>query len=293
MPLSSPRLWVVATPIGNPGDLSPRAREILANASLILAEDTRRTASLLAACGIPARKMLSFFEHNEDARQGQALAALQAGNDIALVTDAGTPLLSDPGYRLVRACRQAHLPVSPVPGPSAPLAALSAAGIAPLPFTFLGFLPRGIKARKDLFAAYGATPATLIFFERKDRIRESMALALECLGEREFAICRELTKEHEEFILGRLGGADSLPDALLGEITVVIGPPAGNVRTPEAEARALLARAVQNGLKNRAAAKLVKTQCRGWTAAELYDLLARGGDGPGRETDSGMMNGVY
>ena len=120
MPLTSPRLWIVATPLGNPGDLSPRAREILENADLILAEDTRRAAQLCRLCGIQGRRFLSFYDHNEAERQEEVLRLLREGRDLALISDAGTPLLADPGYRLVRACRKEGLPVSPVPGPSAP-----------------------------------------------------------------------------------------------------------------------------------------------------------------------------
>lgn len=291
MPLSSPRLWVVATPIGNPGDFSPRARDILAHADIILAEDTRRAKFLLGKCAVHAKKLLSFFEHNENDRQEKILAALRDGKDIAVITDAGTPLLSDPGYKLVRSCRQANIHVSPVPGPSAPLAALSAAGIAPLPFTFLGFLPRGVKARKDVFSLYGTAPATLVFFERKDRVAESMALARECLGKREYAICRELTKEHEEFIVGSLADKTGLPDNLLGEITIIIGPPATDFRTPLSEARQMLEDALARGLKNREAAKFVKERCRGWTTAELYGLIAK--ETLQAQTANKVKNGVY
>ncbi len=274
MPLSSPRLWIVATPIGNPGDLSPRARAVLAGADIILAEDTRRTGMLLAACGIKAKKLLSFYEHNEQERQEEVMRALGAGQDIALVTDAGTPLLSDPGFRLVRACRKEGIAASPVPGPAAPVAALSAAGIPPLPFTFLGFLPRGAGQRKELFALYGSTPATLVFFERKDRVYESLEIARSCLGDREIAICRELTKEHEEFIMGGLADIVCLPENLLGEITILIGPPSRVVRSPRNEVVKLLEACQAKGMKNRAAAKFAKKQCTGWTVAELYELLA-------------------
>ncbi|MDE5879381.1 MAG: 16S rRNA (cytidine(1402)-2'-O)-methyltransferase, partial [Desulfovibrio sp.] len=204
MPSTSPRLWIVATPLGNPGDLSPRAREILASADLVLAEDTRRAAELFRRLGLAPRRFVSFYEQNEEERREEALAALRAGAQVALISDAGTPLLADPGYRLVRACRREGLAVSPVPGPSAPVAALSAAGLPPLPFTFLGFLPRDAGPRRALFQAYAKVPGSLVFFERKDRLAQSLALAAAILGPRELAICRELTKTHEEFVLGRL-----------------------------------------------------------------------------------------
>lgn len=275
MPLTSPRLWVVATPIGNHGDFSPRAREILAQADLILAEDTRRAQVLLDRAGIVPRKLLSFFEHNEERRQALALVELAAGKNIALITDAGTPLLSDPGYRLVRACRLAGLAVSPVPGPSAVLAALSVAGIAPLPFTFLGFVPRGEKARLDLFRSYGAFPGSIIFFERKDRLKETLELAAQELGRREFVICRELTKEHEELISGVLGEKSDFVQELRGEITIVIGPADESGRTPQAEVERLLLAAASGVAKNRDVARLVREQCRGWSVTQLYDLLVK------------------
>lgn len=276
MPLRPAKLWIVATPIGNAGDLSPRACEVLRNADLVLAEDTRRAGAMLARHGIAAKKMLSFFEHNEQERQGGVLALLREGKNIAIITDAGTPLLSDPGYRLVRACRKEGISVSPIPGPSAPLAALSAAGIAPLPFTFLGFLPRGNKGRAEIFRAFGKTPATMVFFERKDRVLESLEIAQECLGNREFAICRELTKEYEEFIIGSLGDLSAVPENLLGEITVVIGPPDSDGRDPEEEVLERLQAVLATGVKKKEAARMVKDQCQGWTTAELYALVAGG-----------------
>ena len=233
MPLTAPRLWIVATPLGNPGDLSPRARAVLTEADLVLAEDTRRTARLFRDCGIEARRLLSFHDHNETERQEHVLRSLREGQSVALVSDAGTPLLADPGYRLVRACRKEGLPVSPLPGPSAPVAALSAAGLPPLPHSFLGFLPRDASGRDALFAAFAHVPGSLIFFERKDRLKESLARAAKLLGPREAAVCRELTKEHEEFILVRLENSEDLPDDLLGEITVIIGPPEQVSRSPE------------------------------------------------------------
>lgn len=276
MPLTSPRLWIVATPLGNPGDLSPRAREILENADLILAEDTRRALQLCRLCGIrnmQTRRFLSFYDHNETRRQEEVLRLLREGRDLALISDAGTPLLADPGYRLVRACRKEGLPVSPVPGPSAPVAALSAAGIAPLPHTFLGFLPRDAGGCEALFAAFARTPGSLIFFERKDRLEKSLALAARILGPRDLAICRELTKTHEEFILARLEDSDSLPHDLLGEITVLIGPPETVGRMPRHEVEELLHAELARGGKPREVARRVQSAAPGWSCKELYALI--------------------
>ena len=273
MPSTSACLWIVATPLGNPGDLSPRAREILAAADLILAEDTRRAARLCAQCGLEGRRFLSFYDHNEAQRQEEALNLLRQGKTLALISDAGTPLLADPGYRLVRACRQEGLKVSPVPGPSAPVAALSAAGLAPLPHSFLGFLPRGTGGREALLRVFAAIPGSLVFFERKDRLRDSLKVAARLLGPRDVVICRELTKTHEEFIVGRLGDDSWLPDELLGEITVVIGPPEQLERTPQAEVEALLQRELTQGGKPREVARRVLEEVRGWNGKEIYALL--------------------
>ena len=273
MPLNANRLWIVATPLGNPGDLSPRAREVLASADLVLAEDTRRTARLLRECGIETRRLLSFHDHNETERQEGVLRLLREGQCVALVSDAGTPLLADPGYRLVRACRKEGLAVSPLPGPSAPVAALSAAGIPPLPHSFLGFLPRDASGRDALFTAFAHVPGALIFFERKDRLKESLAQAARILGPRELAVCRELTKEHEEFIVGRLEDSDQLPDELLGEITVVVGPPEHTERTPREEVLLLANAELAQGGKPRQVARRVQDAVRGWSGKEIYALL--------------------
>ena len=273
MPLNANRLWIVATPLGNPGDLSPRAREVLASADLVLAEDTRRTARLLRECGIETRRLLSFHDHNEAERQEGVLRLLREGQCVALVSDAGTPLLADPGYRLVRACRKEGLAVSPLPGPSAPVAALSAAGIPPLPHSFLGFLPRDASGRDALFTAFAHVPGALIFFERKDRLKESLAQAARILGPRELAVCRELTKEHEEFIVGRLEESDQLPDELLGEITVVVGPPEHTQRTPREEVLLLANAELAQGGKPRQIARRVQDAVRGWSGKEIYALL--------------------
>ncbi|MDR2891749.1 MAG: 16S rRNA (cytidine(1402)-2'-O)-methyltransferase [Deltaproteobacteria bacterium] len=222
----SGRLWVVATPLGNPGDLSPRAREVLAAVDCVLAEDTRRSGLLLAACGVKAAGFMSLHEHNEQSRLKTILAELQQGRNFALVSDAGTPLLSDPGYRLVRACREQGILVSPLPGPSAPLAALSAAGLPPQPYVFLGFPPRKAGEVRKFFRPYLALPATIAFFERKDRLKNTLELLYELCGDREICIARELTKTHEEFILTELAKFGELPE-LLGEITVLLGPPSG------------------------------------------------------------------
>lgn len=265
-------LFVVATPLGNVADVSPRAASVLAGAEAVLCEDTRRTGLLLKSLGITARRLVSFHEHNEEARLPQVLAWLDAGQDLALVSDAGTPLLADPGYRLVRAAREAGHAVSPVPGPSAILAALSAAGIAPYPFSFLGFPPRTVSEARELFARFGATGATLVFFERKTRLRATLAVALEALGDRECVLCRELTKTFEEFLPGTLAGFAGAELELLGEVTVVVGPGRAT-RSSEEEAARVADEEAAAGGKPREAARRAAARLSGWTVKEVYAML--------------------
>ncbi len=279
MPLTSARLWLVATPLGNLGDLSPRAAETLARVDLILAEDTRRAGSLLAAADITPKRLLSFHDHNESERLPQVLAALREGQEVALVSDAGMPVLSDPGFLLVKACRAAGIGLSCVPGPCAEVTALTASGIAPQPYVFLGFLPRKPGDIRRVFAQYAALPATLVFFERKDRLRESLDLAAECLGPRDVCVARELTKIYEEYLLGRLEDPAFCREELLGEITVVIGPPENLAPSSEEDILALAAQ--HSDLPPRALAKLIQTQSRGWSGKEIYELLLSKGEKAG------------
>ena len=271
MPLNSARLWLVATPLGNLGDLSPRAAETLTRADIILAEDTRRTGVLLAAAKITPKRLLSFHEHNESERLPQILAALQGGAEAALVSDAGMPVLSDPGFGLVRACRAAGIKISCVPGPCAEVTAVAASGLPPQPYVFLGFLPRKPGDIRKTLAPYAVLPATLVFFERKDRLRDTLSLAAECLGPREVCVAREMTKTHEEFIFGRLEDPDFCSGELLGEITVVVGPPEKPPLNSEQDIFSLAA--AHPDLPPRALAKLIAGQTAGRSAKEIYDLL--------------------
>ena len=271
MLLNSARLWLVATPLGNLGDLSPRAVETLTRADIILAEDTRRAGALLAAAQITPKRLLSFHEHNENERLPQILAALQDGQEAALVSDAGMPVLSDPGFGLVRACRAAKIKVSCVPGPCAEVTAVAASGLPPQPYIFLGFLPRKPGDIRRALAPYAALPATLVFFERKDRLRDTLNLAADCLGPREVCVAREMTKTHEEFIFGRLEDPDFCSSELLGEITVVIGPPESPPLSSEQDIFDLAA--AHPELPPRALAKLIAGQTSGRSAKEIYDLL--------------------
>lgn len=279
-------LWTVAVPLGNDRDLSPRAAAVLGRADLILAEDTRRAGLLLSRLGVKGQGFLSLHDHNEEARIERVLAAL-AGRDgeaeVALISDAGTPLLSDPGFRLVRACREAGHRVSPVPGPSAPVAALSACGLPPQPFAFLGFLPRKAGEARTVLEHFGRAGCTLVLFERKDRVRRTLALAAEVLGPREFCLARELTKDHEEFIVGRLDALDGLTFTELGEFTVVLGPAEAPAVASEEELDAALRAEAAAGGRPREVVRRVLARVTGWSSKAVYARLeALSGPGRGR-----------
>ena len=218
-------LYVVATPIGNLGDLSTRARDTLAGVALVAAEDTRHTAQLLRSLGLDTR-LTSLHEHNEQGRVASILAALGAGQSVALVSDAGTPLVADPGYALVTAAQAAGFRIVPIPGPCAAIAALSVAGVATDRFCFEGFLPAKRAARRPRIEALRAEERTLVFYEAPHRVRESLADLAELLGERRATLGRELTKLHETLYHGMLpqlsqAAADD-PDIERGELVFVI-----------------------------------------------------------------------
>jgi 16S rRNA (cytidine1402-2'-O)-methyltransferase len=197
-------LWVVATPIGNLDDLSPRAAAVLRTVRIVAAEDTRHSAPLLARVGSEAR-MFALHDHNEREQSARIVEEIVAGNDVALIADAGTPLISDPGFRLVRAVREAGGKVSPVPGPCAAIAALSVAGLPSDRFIFEGFLPAKSAARRERMSALVAEPRTLIFYESSHRIVDSVADAIHVFGAaREAVLARELTKLFETVIAAPL-----------------------------------------------------------------------------------------
>lgn len=197
-------LYVVATPIGNMGDISARAREILAGVSAVAAEDTRHSALLLRELGLE-RPLVSLHEHNERARAVELVGRLRAGESIALVSDAGTPLISDPGYQLLQAALEAGITVSPVPGPSAAVAALSASGLPSDRFCFEGFLPARAIARRRRLAELAADPRTLVIYEAPHRIAACLAdLTAACGAARRACVARELTKHFETFYRGSL-----------------------------------------------------------------------------------------
>jgi 16S rRNA (cytidine1402-2'-O)-methyltransferase len=221
-----PGLHIVATPIGNLGDLGSRAAETLRNADKILAEDTRVTAKLLAHIGAKV-PMSRYDDHSSDADREDIVARLDR-EAIALVSDAGTPLISDPGYKLVRAARAAGRAVHTVPGPSAVIAALSLAGLPTDRFLFVGFLPAKAKARADAIAEVASVRATLVLYESGPRLGDTLAALADVLGARDAAVVREISKLHEECLTGTLAElatryASAPPK---GEIVIVVGPPA-------------------------------------------------------------------
>ena len=240
---TSPTLYLVATPIGNLEDISARALAVLAGVAMILAEDTRRTRKLLSHYDIHT-ELRALHDHNERAVAVELVAQIAAGRSMALVSDAGTPLISDPGFVLVRTALDADVRVVPIPGPSALLAALAASGLPPDRFTFAGYLPRKRGARRAAFAELVDEPGTIVLLESPRRLAAALEDAAEILGNRRVAVARELTKVHEEFIRGTLSEvAEQLAGAAVrGEVTVCIGGrPATKPGDPETIDRAALA----------------------------------------------------
>ena len=258
-------LWVVATPIGNLGDMSPRACEVLGRVQRIAAEDTRHSAGLLAHLGVHT-PLVSLHEHNEAERIPSLLEALRAGESVALISDAGTPLVSDPGFRLVRAAREAGLDVRAVPGPSAPLAALAVAGLPSDRFCFEGFLPHAAGARQRRLEALLVQPVTTILFESSHRVRAAAANLAQLAPGREVFLARELTKQFEEHYRGPAGELPAWLDAdsnrTRGEFVLILGPaPApdtgGEADTPLSDEHERLLAALLHELPLKRAARLL------------------------------------
>jgi 16S rRNA (cytidine1402-2'-O)-methyltransferase len=240
----APGLYLVATPIGNLRDITLRALDVLAGADLILAEDTRVTGKLLSVYGLKGR-LERYDEHGAARTRPKALAALEAGGRVALVSDAGTPLVSDPGYRLVSEVVAAGFPVFPIPGASSTLAALSVAGLPTDRFLFAGFPPPKSAARRGFLEGLRGVQATLVFFEGASRLGASLADMADVLGPRPAAVARELTKLHETVVRADLAAlaADPSLAAPKGEVVIVVGPPIETAATPE-DAETALAEAL-------------------------------------------------
>ena len=264
-----PGLHLVATPIGNLDDVSLRALDVLRGADQIYCEDTRITARLLARHAIKT-KLRSYHDHNAEAMRPAILAALRRGERVALVSDAGTPLISDPGYKLVRAAIAEDLPVTAAPGPSAALAALILSGLPPDVFLFAGFLPKQQNARRAALARLAAIEATLIFYEAPPRLAATLADMSDALGARQAAVARELTKLHEEVRRGRL--ADLAGDYRQngpprGEIVIVVGPPEAARPDMDEVDRRLNATLGEHGVREAATRLALET---GLPRKELY-----------------------
>lgn len=265
----------MAVPIGNLDDLSPRARDVLSAVAVVAAEDTRHYATLARHHGLPPRAT-SYHDHNEEGRTRELVARLAAGDDVALVSDAGTPLVSDPGYRLVRAALGAGSAVTSIPGPSAVTAALAASGLPPHPFRFVGFLPRTSAARRSALEGLAADVATLVAFEAPRRLVATLRDAIAVLGDRRACLARNLTKPHERWQRGLLTtilAELEAEDEVRGEATLVIGgasESAVGVAEAEADARLLL----EHGTPTRAIQELLASRHR-LSRREAYAIVLR------------------
>jgi 16S rRNA (cytidine1402-2'-O)-methyltransferase len=271
-------LFVVATPIGNLEDITLRALRVLREADVIAAEDTRRTSKLLSHHAI-STPTLSFHEHNTRSRMPQLLARLQRGHTVALVTDAGTPGISDPGVELVQACIDAGIAVDAVPGPSAPLVAALGSGFPLDPLTVFGFAPSRAKDRSSFLATIAEISHTVTFFETPHRIRQTLTEAVPYLGDRPIVVARELTKLHQEFIRGTAASViGQLPDPR-GEFTIVLGPAQPSLsHSPAASDDDVVAefwRSTENGVFTRRAAVSALARKYGRSSREVYGLIER------------------
>jgi 16S rRNA (cytidine1402-2'-O)-methyltransferase len=284
MPPAPGTLFVVSTPLGHLEDLTLRALRILREVSLVACEDTRRTGTLLRAhrIGTPTT---SYFEHNERWKGARILEALRAGRDVALVSDAGTPGISDPGYRLVREARDGKLPVVPVPGPSAAIAALSVSGLPTDRFLFVGFLPPRAGARRRALQELAPARPTLVFYESPARVLDCLADMVRVLGDREAFLCREATKVHEEYVratLSALLASLAARGIVKGEIVLVVsGAPEAAPAAGE-EPAALYRELAAEGRTRREAVKEAARRL-GLPAREVYRLVheAEGGGDSG------------
>lgn len=267
-------LYLVATPIGNLEDLSPRAVRILREAALIAAEDTRHTGALLKHFEIKS-PLTSYFEHNKIGKLDRILEAL-AGGDVALVSDAGTPAINDPGYELVQAALAAGFDVRPVPGPSAPISALTVSGLPTDSFLYLGYLPHKTGERRKAVGQVSSLPYTLVFLETPHRIVDSLEDLLFALGDRRICVAREMTKLYEEYWRGLISGAIEHFESKepRGEFTLVIE--GKKTETRERWTEADLLDAIQKELANAQSARDIASslsEISGWGRREVYDLV--------------------
>ncbi|WP_168452562.1 16S rRNA (cytidine(1402)-2'-O)-methyltransferase [Sphingopyxis microcysteis] len=267
-----PGLYIVATPIGNLGDISARAAAVLGRADLIAAEDTRVTAKLLSHLGL--RVPMTPYHDHSDERTRAALIGRMADEIVVLVSDAGTPLISDPGYKLVRDARAAGRHVTTLPGPCAAIAAITLSGLPSDRFLFAGFLPNKTKARADAIAEFAGLRASLVFYESGPRLAAALAALAEGLGDREAAVAREISKLYEECVTGTLRElsaryADAPPK---GEIVIVVAPP--GEAAPEAADDATLAAALRQAMADKPVAQAAKAVAKRF-GLDRHDVYAR------------------
>ncbi len=267
-----PGLYIVATPIGNLGDITPRAAKTLASADVIAAEDTRVTAKLLSHLGL--RVPMTPYHDHSDERTRAALVARMEREIVVLVSDAGTPLISDPGYKLVRDARAAGHLVTTLPGPCAAIAAITLSGLPSDRFLFAGFLPNKAKARADTLAEFAALRATLVFYESGPRLSASLAAMAEGLGDREAAVAREISKLYEECVTGTLTelAARYVAAPPKGEIVVIVGPP-GEAAAEQAD-DATLDAALRDAMADRPVAQAAKAVAKRF-GLDRHDVYAR------------------
>lgn len=271
-------LYLVSTPIGNLEDITVRALRILGEVDLIACEDTRETSKLLNHYSI-RKPVISYHDHNEVARSAEIIQRLEEGAQVALVSDAGTPVISDPGYRLVALCLQHHIRVIPIPGPSAALAALAASGLPAHEFLFVGFLPSRQGERRKALKQFANETRTLVLYESPHRLADTLADALDRMGRRPAVIARELTKLHEEFIHGDLAelAVRIRQQPVKGEITILIGPPqpgdAAPAALPLTSLEERLDQIIREKAVDRKAALKLAARERGLTKREAYKQL--------------------
>ncbi len=268
------KLYVVATPIGNLGDMTARAIETLRSVHTICAEDTRRTRQLLSHFAIPARNLTSLHAHSTDADVRRAIDLLEEGHDVAVVTDAGTPIVSDPGEALVRAAIAQEIAVVPIPGASAVLAALMASGLAETGFRFLGFLPRTGPPRHAAIATAAETPESVVIFEAPNRVQSTLHDLAEIMPNREACVAREITKLHEEMVRGSLAALAADEREWIGEIAIVLGG-----FSPEARGETIDDVAIDTRIDEELAAgghaKSIAEKVAAWSGRSKRDIYAR------------------
>lgn len=274
-------LYLVAVPIGNLEDITVRASRILRTVPCIACEDTRRTAKLLGLLGIQRPQLIALHEHNESDRADALLARIAEGDDVALVSDAGTPTISDPGFKLVRAAIAAQVPVVPIPGVSAAVTALCASGLPTDAFRFLGFLPQKAGARQRRLAEVADARETLVFYASPHRLAQVLADAAEAFGgDRPAVIARELTKRFEEFRRGTLADLVADPGVIRGEIVLLVhGAPEAPAPTAD-DLRAVVAALLAEGVSPSRAAKEAAKRT-GARKSEAYRIAVELGDGAG------------